>query len=114
MESLLSSSSSSLPFSVRSLALPLVLLSAYRCGAHCSLSTWVAVSSLPCAPAPETEHDARRLKRARILRAGLVVLGCLALYGTELGVLLASDGEKLANAFFGVLAGTILVSRQLR
>lgn len=90
---------SGLPVDMRSIALPLVLLLAYRAGAHSSLATWAAVSNLPAAPAPLDEQDAKRLKRKKFLRGLFVALGALALYIIS----------GLDDIFFAVLVGAILV-----
>ena len=102
--------SSMLPVDLRSLALPLVLLAAYRAGAQSSLATWAAVSHLPAAPQPETPEDAKRLKRKRIRRGVLAVLACVVLYTTELSLIFGTESEKAANVFFNILVGGLMVS----
>ena len=107
--SVLSQYAALLPVDGRSIALPLVLLLAYRCGAHSSLATWAAVSNLPAAPSPETAEDAKRLKRQRIRRGVLIALALIALYTSEIGVILTSDSEQAANTFFKILVATFMV-----
>ena len=90
------------------LILPAVILLSYDLAAHSSVRTFAAVSQLQDAPAPVTEVDRKALKRKLVKRALAIVVLCGLVFSTEAYVIL-SDNEQVLSAFFGVLAGTILV-----
>ena len=92
------------------LILPAVILLSYDLAAHSSVRTFAAVSQLADAPAPQNDQDRKALKRKLVKRALAIVILCGLVFSTEAYVIL-SDNEQVLSAFFGVLAGSILVSR---
>ena len=93
----------------RALLLPAHILVAYDFAAHSSLRTWLAVSQLGEAPAPETENDAQKAKRRRVWR-GIIGAIALVLFMTSEFWIIVSQSDKAINAFFGILSGSLLVS----